>query len=88
MIPGVAGFSVNSPSFEEINIRLAQGKLKIKGGNAQMPYINSLKLNGNNYDSTWIPWKELQKGANLEFELGNQPNKKWGLKTTPPSFNK
>lgn len=88
MIPGVAGFSVNSPSFEEINIRLAKGKLKIKGGNAQMPYINSLKLNGNNYDSTWIPWKELQKGANLEFELGNQPNKKWGLKTTPPSFNK
>ena len=42
MIPGVAGFSVNTPQFEKAIVNLPQGLLTITGGSTEGPYINSL----------------------------------------------
>ncbi|MCS3214494.1 glycoside hydrolase family 92 protein [Bacteroides thetaiotaomicron] len=43
-------------------------------------YIQSAKLNGKKLSSFKFPAKELLKGGTLELEMGNRPNKNWGIK--------
>ena len=86
MIPGVAGFSINSPSFPNIKLHLAKGTVDITGGSESKPYIQSLQLNGKAYNNTWLAWGKINNGAKLHFELSEQPNKSWGVLNTPPSF--
>jgi len=89
MIPGYAGFSLNSPSFPLIKIHLGTGKtLTIKGGSQTRPYMSSLKVNGRNWDSTWIPYSLIKNGGSLSYILSANPNKAWGTKINPPSFDK
>jgi putative alpha-1,2-mannosidase len=52
-------------------------------------YVQSVKLNGRAYDSTWLPLEALSAKENrLEFLLGMRPNKTWGASraSLPPSF--
>jgi len=88
MIPGYAGFSVNSPSFPLIKIHPGTGKtLLIKGGSATKPYIIALKINGKPWNSTWIPFSMIKNGGTLSYTLSTQPAVNWGTKIAPPSFN-
>ena len=88
MIPGYAGFSVNSPSFPLIKIHLGTGKtLVIKGGSETKPYITSLKINGKPWHSTWIPFSAIKNGGTISYTLSGQPDITWGTKIAPPSFN-
>jgi putative alpha-1,2-mannosidase len=90
-IPGVAGFAVGSPLFSKATVRLKNGRtIQIIGENATREncYVQTLKLNGRNYDSPWIQWRDLEKGATLAFTLNDKPSK-WGTdaRQTPPSFD-
>lgn len=85
-IPGVGGFSVNTPIFESIKIKLKNGDLIINGGSEKNIYIHSLKINGKDHGSTWIDWKKLSNGATLDFKTSSKPNPNWGTKIAPPSF--
>jgi predicted alpha-1,2-mannosidase len=87
VIPGVAGFSVNSPSFSSVKLHLKNGTIEITGGNEEQAYIQSLQLNGKPLNGTWIAWDDLQNGAKLNFKLSDQANKSWGTATPPPSFD-
>lgn len=87
-IPGVGGFSINSPVFSKITLHLTEGDVVIQGGDEKKVYIQSLNLNGKKTDSTWINWSDLYKGATLNYKLSNTPNKQWGTSVTPPSFGK
>ncbi|UII19541.1 GH92 family glycosyl hydrolase [Fulvivirga ligni] len=88
VIPGVGGFSLNNPSFEKIVVKLGSGNtLTILGGSEQNEYTQSLQWNGNTYDQTWISWDEIKKGGTLNYSLGSEPNKSWGLEAEPPSYN-
>ena len=53
-IPGVGGFTVNTPIFSSVKVHLKKGDMVIKGGSEKNIYIKSMKLNGKPYDSTWI----------------------------------
>jgi predicted alpha-1,2-mannosidase len=91
-IPGVGGFSVNSPLFPEIEISLKGGRvlrLKGRGADAQSPYVQELRLNGRPYEKTWIPYAAIERGGVLDFTLGPEPNKQWanGPAAAPPSFD-
>ena len=88
-VPGVGGFSINSPFFKAVKLHLPGGTISISGGSSAKPYIQSLKIDGKPYYSTWISWKLLKGGANLQYQLGSEPDKKWGIagKPTPPSFD-
>ncbi len=79
MVPGVAGFSINAPQFEKINITFPDGNLSINGGQSQMSYIHSLKLNNKDYKSTWIDWETIKQGGTLDYNIKPGLNKKWGL---------
>ena len=85
-IPGVGGFTVNTPIFSSVKIHLKKGDMVIKGGSEKNIYIKSMKLNGKPYDSTWIDWDQLNNGATIEYTTSSKPDVKWGTKVTPPSF--
>lgn len=85
-IPGIGGFSINTPIFSSIKVHLKNGDIVIKGGSEKDIYINSLMLDGKPHESTWIGWDELSTGAVLEYKASNKPNLQWGTKLDPPSF--
>ena len=84
-IPGVGGFTVNTPIFSSVKVHLKKGDMVIKGGSEKNIYIKSMKLNGKPYDSTWIDWDQLNNGATIEYTTSSKPDVKWGTKVTPPS---
>ncbi|MDI1249794.1 MAG: GH92 family glycosyl hydrolase [Lacunisphaera sp.] len=91
MIPGVGGLALSSPAFAKATIHLQNGaKLVIIGANASEEncYVQSLKVNGKQWKSSWLPWKEVAGGGTLEFTLGKEPSA-WGTKADqlPPRFD-
>jgi predicted alpha-1,2-mannosidase len=92
IIPGVGGFSVNSPVFPEIDIRQKGGavlSIRGRGAAAKSPYVQALLLNGRPYEKTWIPFEAIARGGALDFTLGPDPNTRWAVSAdaAPPSFN-
>ena len=85
-IPGIGGFTINTPIFSSVKIHLKNGSIFIKGGSEKNIYIKSLKVNGVLYNSTWINWNELSNGATLEYQTSGKADLKWGTKVLPPSF--
>ena len=79
-IPGVGGFTVNTPIFSSVKVHLKKGDMVIKGGSEKNIYIKSMKLNGKPYDSTWIDWDQLNNGATIEYTTSSKPDVKWGTK--------
>jgi putative alpha-1,2-mannosidase len=53
------------------------------------PYIQDVKLNGQDHAQNWIPFKDISGGGELQFSLGATPNKSWGIgtKEAPPSLS-
>ena len=85
-IPGIGGFTVNTPIFSSVKVHLKKGDIVIKGGSEKNIYIKSMKLNGKPYDSTWIDWDQLNNGGTIDFATSAKPEVKWGTKVVPPSF--
>lgn len=86
-IPGVGGFSVNTPIFESVVLHMKNGDLVIRGGSEKNIYIHSMKIDGQEYDSTWIDWERLESGAVIEYRTSSRPDRKWGTEVTPPSYS-
>lgn len=87
-IPGIGGFALNTPIFDEITIHLGNGNdINIKGGSEKNIYTTGLKLNGKRHDRAWIDWSDLENGATLEYTTSSHPDKKWGSTELPPSFD-
>ena len=78
MIPGVGGFTLNTPIFERVTMHLKHGDLTITGGSETKIYTTGLKVNGRAHDRAWIDWKELSDGATLEFTTSAKPAGRWG----------
>ena len=91
-IPGVGGFSLNSPLFPEVDVRMGRAGRVLKivgdGASARTPYVRGLSLDGKPFESTWLPFEKIERGATLRFELGDKPNTSWATRPSaaPPSF--
>ena len=88
MIPGVGGFSINIPAFENISIDLPNNNFLIidKTGPDNF-FIKSLSFDKTAHNSTWINWDKISKGGVLSFEITNNNQSIWGINEPPPSFN-
>jgi len=90
--PGVGGFSLNSPLFPGLKIRMGRGgktlRITGEGASARAPYVQELRLDGKPYESTWLPFERIARGATLRFKLGDKPNTRWATapSAAPPSF--
>ena len=87
MIPGVGGFSINIPAFENISINLPNNKiLNINKTGLENFFIKSLSFNDEAHNSTWINWNKIKDGGFLSFEITNNNQSNWGVNELPPSF--
>ncbi len=87
-------FQFGSPLFETIIIKLDpkyyKGKelvITTKNQSADNPYIQSVTWNGRVIDKNWMYRDNLMKGGTLNFVMGAEPNKKWGISILPPSMS-
>jgi predicted alpha-1,2-mannosidase len=90
VIPGVGGLVLGTPMFPRATIRMGDGRTLEILSRGEGIYVQSVKLNGRAYESTWLPIDVLTaKDNHLEFLLGRQPNKTWGAfrASLPPSFD-
>jgi predicted alpha-1,2-mannosidase len=90
--PGVGGLIVASPLFPSVTIQLANGGVLLINASeaaADRPYVQSLKLNGQDYDSAWIPWQLVATGGTIDLTLADTPNLQWAsdAAAAPPSFD-
>ncbi len=68
MIPGIAGFSINTPQFENIKIDLSGKMLEITGGSSSPVFIKSVKINERKHTSYWIDWETIRQGGSIEYK--------------------
>ena len=88
--PGIPAYNIGSPVFKNITIHLDNGKdFKISTENysEENKYIQSAKLNGENWDKPWFSHDAIKNGGNLVLIMGNRANKNWGSSknAVPPS---
>jgi putative alpha-1,2-mannosidase len=79
--PGEPVYSIGSPLFKDVKIHLGNGNVfEIKAPNASddNKYIESAKLNGMDWNHSWITHENIEKGGVLEFIMGDKANKLWG----------
>ena len=84
-IPGVGGFTLNTPTFPEVTVKLAGHDLHIRAvGAPEMAYIQSVSLDGKAVRNFWIDWDQMSEATELRFVLSQQPDRStWDV---PPSF--
>jgi len=88
--PGFPVYNIGSPLFNDIKVKLPNGKtfrIIAKNCSQENKYIQSAKLNGNQWSKPWISHEDVMKGATLELEMGRDPNMEWGsgVGDVPPS---
>lgn len=79
--PATDQYVLGAPLFKEAIIHLENGKkieIKAPENNADNFYVKSLKVNAQPYSRNWLSHKELMKGAVLDFQMDNKPNKERG----------
>ncbi|MBN2064015.1 MAG: GH92 family glycosyl hydrolase [Sedimentisphaerales bacterium] len=81
--PGANEYVIGSPLFKSARIKLENGKeivIKSQNNSPKNVYINSLKLNGSEYDKNYFTYDDFQKGALIDFDMASEPNKTRGTK--------
>ncbi|MWB98247.1 glycoside hydrolase domain-containing protein [Agromyces seonyuensis] len=90
-VAGQQLFLLSPPAFATSELRFGGATLRIDttgfeepvpGGGVQ--YIQSVFLNGERIDRSWLPGEELRRGGRLLVELGPEPSD-WGREGRPPS---
>lgn len=75
-----------------MSIRLENGKtftIVAKNAGEKNIYIQSARLNGEEYDKNYFTHRDILNGGTLEFEMGPQPNTNWGASalSLPPEMS-
>jgi predicted alpha-1,2-mannosidase len=89
--PGSPVYNIGSPLYEKVVLHLPENKsfvILARNNSAGNMYIQSANLNGISLNRPWILHDEIVKGGSLVFEMGAEPNKKWGILSPPPSMTK
>lgn len=73
-------YEIGSPLFKEVKLHLANGKVftvKAPAVDKTNIYIQSVKLNGQPYDKSYVTHEQIMNGSTLEFEMGSEPGPVW-----------
>lgn len=77
---GTGLYAIGSPFFTKVVINLKDGKtftVKANDCSKKNKYIQSAKLNGKEFNRSWIKHTEIVNGGVLELQMGEKPNKQW-----------
>lgn len=88
--PGMPVYNIGSPMFSHAHIMLENGnvvEILAPEVSAENKYIQSLTINGQEWNKPWFTHDDIRNGATLVFKMGSKPNKAWGSRTedAPPS---
>ncbi|MBT8300215.1 MAG: glycoside hydrolase family 92 protein, partial [Maribacter sp.] len=82
MNPASGEYEIGSPLFEKTTIQLPGEKtfvINAPNTSDKNIYVQSVKLNGESLQRTYIHHDELMNGGTLDFDMGPDPNKNWGI---------
>ena len=89
-VPGTDILAVGSPLFPQATIHLAGGDLVISAPQAsrETPYVQSMSRDGASWTKPWLRLADVAHGAQLSFDLADQPDPTWGAgaDAAPPSY--
>ncbi|MDL2257355.1 GH92 family glycosyl hydrolase [Bacteroidales bacterium OttesenSCG-928-I14] len=81
--PGETRYEITSPVFDKIVMKTpATGKdftIIAHNNSGENMYIQSAKLNGEDYNKCFLDHSDIIKGSTLELFMGSEPNKNWGV---------
>jgi predicted alpha-1,2-mannosidase len=79
-------YVIGAPQVPKAVVHLSNGKkltMTAENLSDQNIYVQSVRVNGKNWDSPFLPYRELKNGGKLEFTMGPQPSE-WGTNPGSP----
>ncbi len=69
-------YVIGSPLFPEVVLHLRDGDFVIRANNSTLAnkYLQSIELNGSDYEKNWISYDQIKNGGKLSMEMGCKPN--------------
>lgn len=91
--PGSGEYVLGTPYFDEMTLHLENGndvEIKATGNPDENCYINSMTLNGKEYNRNYVRRSDLTNGAQIVFNMSPTPNTQRGVSedAAPYSFSK
>lgn len=78
--PGSDQYVLGTPLFPEIHLTLPNSEkfsVLAPGVSSEKPYVQSVKLNGEKLNRSYLLHSEIVNGGKLEFEMGSQAKDDW-----------
>jgi len=75
-------YVIGAPQLPTMTMHLSSGKdftMVANNLSDANVYVQSVQLNGKDWNSPFLPYSELKKGGRIVFEMGPKPNKSWGI---------
>jgi predicted alpha-1,2-mannosidase len=90
--PGTDQFVIGTPLFDKViidNGNNNQFVIQANNPSDKRFYIQSVKLNGKEYDKNYFIYSDIMNGGKVEFKISSEPNKNWGIseESRPYSFS-
>ncbi len=88
--PGSNEYVLGTPYFKHVDVRLENGKtltIDAENNNADNRYIQQMTVNGKPSTQNYLTHKTLTSGGKIHYVMGNQPNKKRGVKPSDAPYS-
>jgi len=79
--PANSIYVFGSPLLDKATLKLPKGKeftIESVNNSKENIYLQSVELNGENYEKVYIKHSDIVKGGNLKFYMGAKPNYEFG----------
>jgi predicted alpha-1,2-mannosidase len=80
-------YVIGSPAFNKAVMRLSNGKkftVTAENLSDKNIYVQAVRVNGRNWNTPFLPYREVKNGGSMVFTMGPQPNKQWGTRAAMP----
>lgn len=88
--PGTEEYQIGTPLFKQVTLNLENGKkIKIVAENISEDnfYVQSLLINGEKWDKSFLKHSDISNGAVIKFNLGAEPNKSWAVNSAQNAYS-
>ena len=77
--PGKNQYIIGYPLFDNVTVNLENGAKFTITRDKDLPYIQSVRCNGQELTKSYITYNQIKDGGLLEFKMGEKPSETWGV---------
>ena len=77
--PGSNQYVIGYPLLDKVELNLENGKKLVITKDKDLPYIQTVMLNGFELKASFLTYTQINNGGTLEFKMGDKPNTNWGV---------